>query len=275
MTKTLNIFVAAAVASMTAGAALAQTTVFTNQDAAADSVEDLEEAIEDANERDVPTFGNTGRAIGFTGSVSAQGTATSGNTDTADLGIGARLGHFDGVNGHQLALSYTYGEAEGDTSDNSLLAGYDYTREIGSDAYVFGQANYAFDEFGAYEEDVFVGAGIGYRVINTNDIQWSVQAGPGFRKATLQDGGGIEEAAASLSSFYYHQLTPTVFVTNDTDVLASESDTYVTNDLGLSVSMSDTLALRTSILTEWHSEPQDGYDEFDNTFGVSVVYTFN
>lgn len=58
-------------------------------------------------------------------------------------------------------------------------------------------------------------------------------------------------------------------------MLASDSDTYVTNELGLNVSMTDTLALRTSILTEYRSNPQPGFVSTDNTLGVSVVYTFN
>ena len=49
----------------------------------------------------------------------------------------------------------------------------------------------------------------------------------------------------------------------------------MTNELGLNVSMTETLALRTSILTEYRSNPQPGFVSTDNTLGVSVVYTFN
>jgi putative salt-induced outer membrane protein len=39
--------------------------------------------------------------------------------------------------------------------------------------------------------------------------------------------------------------------------------------------MTDALALRTSVLTEYHTDPEPGFKSTDNTFGVSVVYSFN
>lgn len=283
MNKTINVFVAATIASFVAGAASAQT-IFA--DPTEERIEDLEEDIEEDFERETEGFGNEGRELGFTGSVSARATATSGNTDSTDIGIGSQLGFFDGVNGHELALSYVYGEDDtGDTTEDSLFATYDYTREFGANVFGFAKIQAQYDgeaEDGAFEDDAFVGFGVGYRIFNTPTTQWSVQAGPGYRVANLSDPGGVvdtvtdfEEAALSLSSDYYNRISPTVFVTNDTDVLASESDTSVINDLGVNVSMTDQLALRTSLLTEYHTEPAAGAEDTDNTFGLSLVYSFN
>ncbi len=221
MTQFPNVFVAAATAALIAGAASAQTSAFDRQDAVADAVEAVEDDIAEDFDRQTRVFGNEGRALGFTGSVSLRATATAGNTDTADLGVGARVGYFDGVNGNDVTLAYSFSEADGDVTKNSLLAGYDYTREIGSNTYLFGKALYAYDEFGTYERDAFVGAGLGYRILNTEIQQWSVQAGPGYRLASAANGDNVEEVAVSLSSDYYYKLTDTLFLTNDTDVLWS------------------------------------------------------
>lgn len=275
MTKSANFFVLAAVAAFIGGAATAQTSAFNNQDRASDAINDLDDDINDDFDRDTLTFGNEGRELGFSGSLSLRGTATDGNTDNIDLGIGARFGFFDGLNANDVTLVYAYAEEESIRSENSVLFGYDYTRELGSSTFVFGKAVYAFDEFSTIETDAFVSAGFGYRIFNTNDLQWSVQAGPGYRIAESEDGTDIEEFAVSVSSDYMTKFSETLFLTNDTDVLASESDTYVTNELGLNVSMTDALALRTSILTEYRSNPQPGFENTDNTFGVAVVYSFN
>ena len=64
-------------------------------------------------------------------------------------------------------------------------------------------------------------------------------------------------------------------MTNDTDIITSSSDTVVYNDLALSVSMTDSLALRSSILTEHHTDAAVGDKSTDNTFGLSLVYSFN
>jgi len=275
MTRFPNVFVAAATAALIAGAASAQTSAFDRQDSVTDAVTAIEDDIEEDFDREARVFGNQGRAIGMTGSVSLRATATNGNTETADVGVGARIGYFDGINGNDITLAYTFSEAAGDVTKNSLLAGYDYTREISSNAYIFGKALYAYDEFGTYERDAFVGAGLGYRILNTEVQQWSVQAGPGYRMATAANGDTVEEVAVSASSDYYYKFTDTLFLTNDSDVLWSETDTYVTNELGVNVAMTDQLALRTSLLTEYRTDPLPGFKNTDNTLGVSVVYTFN
>lgn len=280
MTKITNVFVVATISSFVAGAAAAQQSVFDDSPAETE-LSDLEETIEEDFERDVPTFGVEGRPLGFTGSVSARATAVTGNTETVDIGIGARLGFFDGLNGHRVTLSYAYSETDdGVTDTDRLYATYDYTREFAQNLYGFvkvqAEYNNATDlDEGAFEDDVFFGFGAGYRVFNTPDMQWSVQAGPGYRVASLRDvADDLDEAAISLSSYYFQRINPTVFVTNDTDIIFSESDTSVTNELGLNVSMTNQLALRTSVLTQYNSEPGDA-ENTDNTFGLSLVYSFN
>ena len=183
-----------------------------------------------------------------------------------------------GPNGIELQLNYAYSDDDETDAEESLFYGLEYTRDLNPQFFGFaklqGSADSATDA--QYETDTFLSFGAGYRIYNEADVQWSVQAGPGYRFAELNDvtEGDVDEGAFGVSSDYAHKLSETVFVTNDTDVIWSESDTVVFNDLALNVSMTETLALRTSILTEYHTEPGDAEDT-DNTFGVSLVYSFN
>lgn len=272
---TTRLLAAASVTALLAGAATAQTTTFSPEDRAQDSVEDIEEDVADDFERDVEPFGNTGRELGWTGSVSMRATASDGNTDSADVGVGTRAGYYDGVNGHELTLSYSYSKEDDVQTEDSLLAGYDYTRDFGTNTYFYVKGQLAKDEFSSYDTDAFVGAGVGYRVFDTPETQWSIAAGPGYRYLEDNLGNETEEGAFSLSSNYLQNLNESVFITNDTDVIYSESDTAVNNELGLNVAMTNQLALRTSLLTEYHTDPVPGFEDTDNTLGASVVYTFN
>ncbi len=271
-----SVSVAALILALGAGGAWAQSTaVFNAEDRAADAVEDIEDDVRDDFTREIDRFGNVGRPLGWSGSIALRATATSGNTDTADLGIGTRVGYFDGVNGHMVTLSYDYSEDNSVASANSLLFGYDYTREIGRNTFFYGQIQLAYDEFSSYETDAFFGVGLGYRIINTAQTQWSVQAGPGYRILEDQSGARFEEAAASLGSAYSTRLSDTALFSWDTDVLWSDLDTLVTNEFAITVSLSRQLALRTSLLSEYRSDPLPGFDDTDHTLGISVVYNFN
>lgn len=277
MKPLLTQILAAAAATAMALPAVAQSTTFDNQDAASDAVDAIEDAVEDDFDRsfDRGSFGNQGRNVGWYGSLAGTANATSGNSDTTTVGIGTKFGFFDGTNGHDVRLSYSYGEDSGVTSTNSGLLGYDYTRNLNGDLFAYGKLTSSYDEFGAYTRDTFVGAGLGYRVVDNGQTTWTVQAGPGYRTAEDANGQEIEETAASITSKAAFRISDTTFMTNDTDILWSEANTLVTNDLGVNVKMTDSLALRTSLLTKYNTEPVAGFDDTDNSLGMSVVYTFN
>jgi putative salt-induced outer membrane protein len=270
------VFGAAVVATAFASTATAQN-VFTGTNVAEERNEDLLEAIEDDAERDLDRFGNEGRAQGFSGSFALRGIANSGNTDSTDVGIGSDLNYVWGPNGIALQLSYTYGEDDGTKNEESLFYGLEYTRDFNPRLFGFGKIQGSVDEFSSFENDTFVSFGAGYRIFNDADRQWSVQAGPGYRFAELSDvtSADISEGAFGVSSDFAMKLTDTVYLTNDTDIVSSRSDTVAYNDLAVSVSMTDSLALRSSVLTEYHTDPEPGFKSTDNTFGLSLVYSFN
>jgi len=275
-----NTLIIAAISGFVATGAMAQTTTFDNSTAAADAVESIEESITDAAERDVSKFGNEGREVGSYGSVSLRGTTTSNDGATSsDVGVGLRYGTFDGVNGIDVTAAFVYGEDDGVQTENNLQLGIDYRRDFNDTMFAYAKANASFDKLsttvGEYEQDVFVGAGLGYRIFNTADTQWSVQAGPGYRAANVVGGGEVSEAAASVSSNVFKSLTDTTYVTNDTDVIYSETATTVTNDLAINVALTDTLTMRTSYTTNFNDQSDATFSDAENTLGVSVVYNFN
>lgn len=302
-------FAPAAFAQENLNGALAAGTGFGNDDVVSDAVEDIREDVEDDFDRDIGRFGNEGRELGFQGSVALRATATSGNSESTDLGIAAGLDYFDGLNGTDLSFAYTYSDDgdDGDDPEENLYLSTSYTRELGRDffGYARGVAIYDNNQLDTgddddetadsdFRSDIFVGVGLGYRIANSDRLQWSVQAGPGYRwyepfgdddPATgVDETERVDQVAASVTSNLLYQFSPTVFVTNDTDVISSEETTSVLNDLALNVALNESLSLRTSLLTEYQSDPGESFnddtgrfeeaDNYDNTLGVAVVYSF-
>lgn len=277
---TNNTFIIAVISAFVATAGAAQTTAFSNADASVDSVEDLEEAIEEDRDRDIGRFGNEGRELGAYGSVALRGTSVKDDDGTTtDIGLGLRYGTYDGVNGIDVTATLAYGETDGVKTEDTLLAGIDYRRDLTSTVFAYGKIEAGFDNMadtaGDFTQDVFVGAGLGYRIYNSADMQWSVQAGPGYRMAKRVDMANVSEAAASVSSNIFKGLTDTTYITNDTDVIYSETATTLVNELALNVAMTDTLSLRTGYTTSYNSETDADLSEGVNTLGVSVIYNFN
>jgi putative salt-induced outer membrane protein len=257
--------------------AFAQETVLNAGGASAQN-EDLRDSIADDFDTERPsTLSNRGRPVGFDGSVAARGSLSDGNTDSADIGIGVDLGYFDGVNGYGLELSYTYGETDGETTEESLIYELEYRRDFTPKVFGFAKVQGSYDDFASFGDDVFVGFGAGYRIFDAADLQWTVQAGPGYRVASLTDAldTEIEEGAFAVSSNYYNLIKEGSAITVDTDVIASESDTVTFNSIAFTQNVSNSLALRTSLNTEYHTDPEPGFDNTDHTLGFSLVYSFN
>lgn len=277
---TNNVFIIAVISGFIATTGAAQTTTFTNQDASADAVDDIEEDIADDRERDLGRFGNEGRELGDYGSVAVRAIAVQDDSGTSvDVGLGLRFGTYDGINGYDVTASYAYGETDGVKTEDTLLAGIDYRRDLNDTLFAFGKLEAGFDNMadtaGDFSQDIFVGAGLGYRIYNTADLQWSVQAGPGYRTSKRVAMADVSEAAASVSSNVFKSLSDATYVTNDTDVIYSETATTLVNELALNVAMTETLSLRTGLTTSFNSETDADLSEGVNTLGVSVIYNFN
>lgn len=279
MAKKHLLLATAAFSAFVAGAASAQTSTFTNRGSATDQVDDLQEAIEDDADRDDFTFGNAGREIGSWGSVAlraSQSDVSVGN-DTAELGLGATYGWYDGLNGSELNLAYAYGETNGVEDKNSLAMSYDYTRDLNPRLFAYAAADVNFDNLAtgmAIYKDGLIGGGLGYRVVQDGKTDWAVKAGPGWRYIEFGNGTTASEAAYSLESNYAYAFNDGVLLTNDTTLIGSDSDTRVINDLAVSVSMSEQLALRTSYTSEYGGPDISSMGKVENLLGVSVVYNF-
>ena len=241
-----------------------------------DRIDDIQEDVADdfADSEDAQRRGQNQYAQGWTGSLSASLSATNGNTETGDVAIGARFRYGDGPWNHTLGLGYEFGEANDTTDEENAFVVYDVNRYINESFYVFGLGSLQYDKFASNKYDAFLGVGPGYRIVNTDQVSWRIQAGPGARYVEDQAGNDNTEVAAIASSRFYYKFSETMFVTNDTDILHSDINTVATNDLALNFKMSDALATRFSYRTEYNSDPIGNLEHYDNKLGIAVVYGF-
>jgi putative salt-induced outer membrane protein len=267
---------APALALVAASPLMAQSTI-TGIDDLDERLEDIETDVADdiAESEDAARFGFPEYRPGFSGSASLGFTTESGNTESDEFNLGVRLRYAQGNFVQTLGMAADYAETDGVETEEDIFAVYDANYYLNDQFYLFALARAErdglADEEGDIARDAFIGVGPGYRIINTDQVTWRVQAGVGV--SYLQNGIGESETeeAVIASSRLYYQFSPTVFMTNDTDVLNSSTALRANNDLGLNFRMNDNLTTRLSYLTDYN----DARDiETDNRFGVSLVVGF-
>ena len=275
MRNTTKISAITALAMILSGPAFAQGALV-GTEALNDRIEDIQDAANEdlARGEDAERFGPNGVAQGWRGSIALTGSAATGNTDTVDVSAAGRLTYGVGDWAHSFGLAFEYGEANGAQNEEEFFATYEGVRYFSPEFYGFGLARYEYDGFATNEHDMFIGAGPGYRFVNTEDATWRLQAGPGVRHVVPAAGASLTEAAAIVSSRAWVRVTDGISLTNDTDILGSDVNMLATNDFGVTFKLTDAMATRLSYRTDYNSKPAPGFKNTDNTFGVSLVVGF-
>jgi putative salt-induced outer membrane protein len=220
-------------------------------------------------------------ADGWYGEGAFSAGTTTGNTETTDVGLGLDLNRKSGLWTYGLDAAIDYGELDGIESRNRYLLAGNLDRQINDRLFGFGRASYEVDEFTAYENRGFVGAGLGYKVLTGDVTTWSVRGGPGvkfdkFRTSALTPGQDAEQNSfgAFARSEFAHKFNENVALTNNTDVLYGENSTQLGNVIAITAAVSSNLSARASFDVRYDTEPARGFEDTDTATKVSLVYSF-
>jgi putative salt-induced outer membrane protein len=242
-----------------------------------DRLDDIDEAIADdlARSNDDNRFGNPDFQPGLSGSASLGYSGKTGNNESQEFSAGARLRYAQGQFVQTLGVALDFADDNGVKTKEDVFAVYDGNYYFNDQFYAFvlgrvetdGLANTASET----KADGFIGVGPGYRIINTPDATWRVQAGVGL--SYLKDGVDNSETETGYiaSSRAYYRFSDAIFGTMDTDVLKSDSALRINNDLGVNFQVSDQFSTRISYLTEYNDSRAI---RTDNKVGLSLVYGF-
>lgn len=310
----------AALLTALAAPAFAQTEISaganaTGVSAVNDRIDDIEDDVQDDFDRanDVDRFGPADRRQGLFGTMSLSYTGRTGNTENQDLAIAGRVSYNKAPFAQSVSLGIEFGEDDNGNKDQEEVSGiYDAQYYFNDRFYAFALGRFTIDglidnirnsdgqtDDDLFEEnddlarDGFLGFGPGYRVLNTQDTTWRVQAGvgirytqtgeakAGFRNVFNDVTGNLDRVDSNkssdseigyiVSSRLYHRFNENIFVTNDTDILSSDANDLVTNEFGVNFKLSEQLATRASYTTEYQS---DRDTRTDNTLGLAIVYGF-
>jgi putative salt-induced outer membrane protein len=226
----------------------------------------------------------TGTDVGWSGAIEINGSNTTGNNETTNIGVQLSLKNRGTDWRHDFAFTADYGEDSGNTNKERMRASYKIGRDISERSYLFLNASYFSDDFGAFKNGAFMGAGYGYDILIDEPTQWKVEAGLGFRsqKARLVPVAPTdpvsrkeEFVSARLSSNVAHSLNDNVRLTNDTELFYSDVDTYVVNETAIVSELFGGIGLRASFRIETHTDVPDGREKTDTISRLGVVYTMN
>ena len=277
MTHVFKIAAVSALAMVLAApASFAQSTLSGTQ-ALNDRLNDIERDInrDMARAEDASRFGNPEFRPGLSGSASLGYSGQTGNNESQEFSLGTRLRFASGQLVQTIGVAMNFADDAGVTTKEDVFGVYDANYYLNDKFYLFGlgrvESDGLADTVDEFQTDAFLGFGPGYRIVNTPDMTWRVQAGVGV--SYLENGLGDSETDIGYiaSSRFYYAFNENVFATNDTDILKSDTALRINNDLGVNLKMTETFSTRVSYLTEYNDSRAI---RADNKLGISLVYGF-
>ncbi len=221
-----------------------------------------------AEEPEAPDYGWSGKGeLGFVSS--------SGNTDTRSLNLALELIYEVEKWRHRLSAGALYAENGGNKTANRYDLGAQSDYKLSKKSYVFGALRYEKDDFSAYEDQTTAAIGYGRKLLDNKKHKLKVEAGAGYRTASLAPSGKSEDGVLFRGLLdWAWQLTPSTSLGERFLVETGSDNTFMQNDLGLSVAINSRFAVKLGYQVRNNSDVPPGVDKTDTLTSANLVYNF-
>lgn len=210
----------------------------------------------------------------WTGRIEAGGFRSTGST--SELGISAKAAiKRAGIQwSHKLTASVDYRRANGVTSRERYLAGYEPRYEFDSRGFIYGLTQFERDTSIGYDERYTASSGIGYKLIVSDPLDLSLDAGPSVRHAAYVTGERETKLGARGSMDLVWRLAPTLTFKQATSGYA-ESNVYTLNSLtSLETKVGSRWSAAFSYNVQYESETLLSARDFDTLSRLTLTYDF-
>lgn len=143
--------------------------------------------------------------------------------------------------------------------------------------YVFGRISYDEDKFSGYDSQSTATTGLGWNLIDSEEMDWDFETGVGYRSAKVEDpllAEDEEETIVRLSTLFSWQFSPTASFVQLLSTEIGEENTISLSESALKVQVIGQLSLKVSYIVKHTEEVPVDTEDTDTETIVSVTYSF-
>ncbi|MDZ4308217.1 DUF481 domain-containing protein, partial [Allopontixanthobacter sp.] len=175
---------------------------------------------------------------------------------------------------HKFRANVNYQRTNGVTSREQYLAAYEPNYSLSDQIYLYGLTQYESDRFQGYSSRYSFSGGAGYRVIDREGANLSVNAGPAYRNTEFLAGTSDSDLAALAAVDLNLSLTDRIKLTEDASVYYQTGNSTYISSTGLEAALGSGLAARLSYKVEHDSNPPINAVQTDTHSRFTLVYGF-
>ncbi|WP_039393901.1 DUF481 domain-containing protein [Novosphingobium sp. MBES04] len=175
---------------------------------------------------------------------------------------------------HTITATANYQETDSTVTTNKYLLAYQPRFTLHEGYFIYGRAQYERDPISGFENRYSLSGGLGRRLIRTDRMTLSVEAGPAMRMIDYVDEPSETQYSALMSVDFAWKLNNTVKLSQVASGYVSTENNTFTSLTALETAMTKNLKLKLSYNFEHETAPAAGTLKTDTISSFSVVYGF-
>ena len=201
------------------------------------------------------------------------GFQSTGNSDTVGLSAGFLIERKGLDWRHRISASADYQKSDGETDREQFSLSYEPQRSIGERAFAFGLAGLERDRLQGIAWRSTVSGGIGWRLVETDDLTLSIKAGPAWRRTEYIDAADDSALSGLAGLSARWKLSDTIALTEEAEAIVDGNNSF-SSLTGLEARFDEHLLGRIAFEVEHESDPPVGAVKTDTLTRITIVYDF-
>ena len=217
------------------------------------------------------------------GAIEFSAANATGNTENTNLGLAAKGKRKTGRYTHNLAAAINYAETDDAETQNNWIVSYQLDMQIRDRTYGYGRISYEQDEFSGFENRLFLGAGVGHHIFQSEQKNWKIEGGPGYRLSNVEQPtppipAGFEDEQSEFAFYAASDFDITiregVLFEHDLSTTWTDTNTTVTTVFGLSTKLTENMSSKIAYQIDFETDPPLGREDTDTLLKASLLFGF-
>ncbi len=199
---------------------------------------------------------------------------STGNTSNTGITAGITLERVGIDWRHKLTALADFQRTNGVTTREQFLAAYEANYNVSDRLFVYGLTQYERDRFQGFSARYSGSGGIGYRVIDEENTQLSIKAGPAYRQTEFIDGGSDSSIAGLAALDFDWRIAENLKLTQDASAFIQSGNSTYLSATGLTAKLGGGFSASVSYTLEHDTDPPLGAVQTDTLSRVTLIYDF-
>lgn len=236
------------------------------------AIDDIIDSIEDQEEAQVE---KSSIVEGWTGEGSLGGNISSGNTDEWNFSAALNIKREGPRWEHRIEVNLDLSEVEGDRTEERISTAYRARRDfVRSSFFAFGALSYDRDRLQGIGNRFTESAGPGYELIDSDDLNWDVYAGPALRQTDFSGGDSQVQLGAFIATDFKWEITDTLTLREYAGAVLAKHNKSFRTTTSLTSNIYGKISTRLDFTIDKETDPPPGAEDTDIYSRISLVYDF-